>query len=101
MLTIKEKINIARTGNNILFSLDYLRREAEREGNSDLSLILEIAHQLASYPSISHEVLSRVSRDDDALKAALFVVKFLSASKEIQGDVISRVESRNDCNEVS
>lgn len=98
MLNIKEETNIEHTGNNILLSLDYLKREAKREGNSNLSMILETAHQLASNPSITHEVFSRISRNDDVLKAAFFIVKFLSVSKKMQEDVISKVASRDDCN---
>ncbi|MGH1376250.1 MAG: hypothetical protein ACRBCK_07880 [Alphaproteobacteria bacterium] len=90
MLSTEEKSN-SEAG--IILSLDYLKLEAEKDGNLDLCMILDIAHQLAEDPSVSYEaLLSKISHKEDMIKASLFVVQFLSASQEMRDKILSVID---------
>lgn len=90
MLSTEQKPNNEA---NILLSLDYLKMEAKKDGNFDLCVILDIAHQLAEEPSMGYEeLLSRISHKEDMLKASIFVVQFLSASQDMRDKILSAID---------
>ncbi len=79
------------TEQNIIYSLDYLKKEAKKEGSTDLYMILEIAHDMALNPSIINEKVQDIDDAQDVLAASYFVFKYLSASKEIQSRLLSEI----------
>lgn len=85
-----EKLNTQQdSSRNILLSLEYLKEEARREGNNLLYEIIQTACVLARMkenhvPEGSFQYVNR-----DLFLAAQFFLKFCSASKNTQRNVMN------------
>lgn len=79
----------------ILASLAYLSREAQRSGEGDLSSLLRTALQKAVHPDISVFDLDSLSDESELLKLLEFITRFRAASQDTQRRVLAVIEEHD------
>jgi len=94
MLEVTQSATFENGSNNILLSLEYLKEEARRENNHTLYEILETACILGKETETIKSYSDKYENlDEDLVRTALLLLKFLKSSPETKKNFFKMLEN--------